>query len=98
MAMTRRGRFGVGAVLPMMFVAGLAVAAFTSHPGGEALADDAQLELVSIEAGDGKTQSCVGTADGSCVGQTDATLVASTAVDELGTPKVKKGSCARSAH
>ena len=90
MAMTRRSRFGVGAVLPMMFVAGLAVAAFTSHPGGEALADDAELELVSIEAEGNKAQSSVE--------QSEATLVASTAVDELATPKVKKSSCARAAH
>lgn len=90
MTMRRRGRFGVGAVLPMMLVAGLALAAFTSHPGGEALADDAQLELVSIDAGDGKTQSSVD--------QSEATHVASTAVDELATPKVKKSSCARAAH
>ena len=90
MAMTRRSRFGVGAVLPMMFVAGLAVAAFTSHPGGEALADDAELELVSIEAEGNKAQSSVE--------QSEATHVASTAVDELATPKVKKSSCARAAH
>ncbi len=73
----------------MMFVAGLALAAFTSHPGG-ALADDAQLELVSIDAGDGKAQSSVD--------QSEATHVASTAVDEIATPKVKKSSCARTAH
>ena len=85
MTMRRRGRFGVGAVLSMAFVAGLAVAAFTSHPGGEALADDAQLELVSIEAEGGKTQSSVD--------QTDATHVASTALDEDATPKVKKRGC-----
>ena len=90
MAMTRRSRFGVGAVLPMMFVEGLAVAAFTSHPGGEALADDAELELVSIEAEGNKAQSSVE--------QSEATHVASTAVDELATPKVKKSSCARAAH
>ena len=87
MTMRRRGRFGVGAVLPMMFVAGLAVAAFTSHPGGEALADDAQLELVSIDAGDGKTQSSVD--------QSEATHVASTAVEETEAPKVKMKSCPR---
>ena len=57
----------------MVFVAGLAVAAFTSH-GGEARADDHQLELVSIEAEGGKTQSSVD--------QSDATHVASTALDE----------------
>ena len=97
----RRGRrFGVGTVLPMAFVAALAVAAFTSHPGGEALADDAQLELVSIDAGGGKTQSCVGTvaADGSCLDQPEAKRVASTVLEEPGTPKVKKSSCARAAH
>ena len=86
MTMRRRGRFGVGAVLPMMFVAGLALAAFTSHPGG-ALADDAQLELVSIDAGDGKTQSSVD--------QSEATHVASTAVEETEAPKVKMKSCPR---
>ncbi len=85
MTMRRRGRFGVGAVLSMAFVAGLAVAAFTSHPGGEALADDAQLELVSIEAEGGKTQSSVD--------QSDATHVASTVLDEDATPKVKKRGC-----
>lgn len=97
MMLSRRGRFGVGAVLPTVFVAGLAVAAFTSHAGGEARADDHQLELVSIEAGDGKTQSCVGTvaADGSCLSQPEAARVASTAIDEDVTPKVKKNSCAR---
>ena len=51
MRLSRRSRFGVGAMLPTVLVAGLAVAALTSHAGGEALADDAQLELVSIEAG-----------------------------------------------
>ena len=86
MRLSRRGRFGVGAVLPMMFVAGLAVAAFTSH-AGEARADDYQLELVSIEAEGGKTQSSVD--------QTDATHVASTALDEDATPKVKAKSCSR---
>lgn len=86
MRLSRGGRFGVGAVLPMMFVAGLAVAAFTSH-AGEARADDHQLELVSIEAEGGKTQSSVD--------QTDATHVASTALDEHETPKVKAKSCSR---
>ena len=97
----RRGRrFGVVTVLSMAFVAGLALAAFTSQPGGEALADDAQLELVSVDTGGGETQSCVGTvaADGTCVGQPDATHVASATVDELGTPKVKKSSCSRAAN
>ena len=71
----------------MVFVASLAVAAFTSH-AGEARADDHQLELVSIEAEGSKTQSSVG--------QSDATHVASTAVDEPETPKVKtKSSCPR---
>ena len=96
MRLSRRGRIGVGAVLPMMFVASLAMAAFTSH-AGEARADDHQLELVSIEAGSGKTQSCAGTvaADGSCVDQSEATHVASTALDEPETPKVIKRSCSR---
>ena len=99
MRLSRRGRLGVRAVLPMMFVAGFAVAALTSHIGGEARADDHQLELVSIEAGSGKTQSCAGTvaADGSCLEQSDATHVASTVLDEGATPKVKAGSCARAA-
>ena len=61
MTLRRRGRFGVGAVLPMVLVAGFAVASLTSLAGGEASADDHQLELVSIEAGNGKTQSCAGT-------------------------------------
>ena len=87
MRLSRRGRFGVGAVLPMMFVAGLAVAAFTSLGAGEARADDHQLELVSIEADGGKTQSSVG--------QTDATHVASTTLDEHEAPKVKAKSCSR---
>ena len=97
MMLSRRGRFGVGAVLPTVFVAGLAVAAFTSHVGGEARADDHQLELVSVEAGGSKTQSCAGTvaADGSCLDQAEAARVASTAIDEDVTPKVKKNSCAR---
>ena len=83
----RRGRrFGVGTVLSMAFVAGLAVAAFTSD-AGEARADDAQLELVSIEAEGGKTQSSVD--------QTDATHVASTTLDEQEAPKVKAKSCSR---
>ena len=72
----------------MVFVASLAVAAFTSHGAGEARADDHQLELVSIEAEGGKTQSSVD--------QSDATHVASTALDEPETPKVKtKSSCSR---
>lgn len=87
MTMRRRGRFGVGAVLSVAFVAGLAVAAFTSHGAGEVRADDHQLELVSIEAEGGKTQSSVD--------QTDATHVASTALDEDATPKVKAKSCSR---
>ena len=84
MTMRRRGRFGVGAVLSMAFVAGLAVAAFTSD-ADEARADDHQLELVSIEAEGGKTQSSVD--------QSDATHVASTVLDEDGAPKVKKRGC-----
>ena len=72
----------------MMFVAGLAVAALTGH-GGEARADDHQLELVSIEAEGDKAQSSVD--------QTDATNVASTALDEHETPKVKAKSCSRAA-
>ena len=99
MSLGRRGRFGVGAVLSMAFVAALAVAAFMSHSVGEAKADDYQLELVSVEAGDGKTQSCAGTvaADGSCLDQSGATHVASTVLDEDVAPKVKAGSCARAA-
>ena len=83
----------------MMFVAGLALAAFTSYAGGEARADHHHLELVSIEAGDGKTQSCAGTvtADGSCLDQSGATHVTSTVLEEPGTAKVKKSSCARAA-
>ena len=81
----RRGR-RFGTVLALAFVAGLAVAAFTSHPGGEVRADDGQLELVSIEAEDSTNQSSVD--------QSEATHVASTAVDEDDTPKVmKKSSC-----
>lgn len=98
MTLRRRGRFGVGAVLPMVLVAGFAMASLTSLAGGEARADDAALELVSIEAGSGKTNSCVGidTADGSsCLDQSAATRVASTALDEPDTPKVKKNSCPR---
>ena len=87
MTMRRRGRFGVGAVLSMAFVAGLALAAFTSHGAGEAHADDHQLELVSVEAEGGKTQSSVD--------QSDATHVASTVLDEDATPKVKAKSCSR---
>lgn len=79
-------RFGVGTVLSMAFVAGLAVAAFTSH-AGEVQADDHQLELVSIEEEGNKTQSSID--------QTDATHVASTVVDEDATPKVKVKSCSR---
>ena len=86
MTMRRRGRFGIGAVLSMAFVAGLAVAAFTSHPG-EVRADDHQLELVSVEAEGGTTQSSID--------QTDAAHVASTALDEDATPKVKSKSCSR---
>ena len=88
MTVRRRGRFGVGAVLPMVLVAGLAVAAFTSHGAGEARADDHQIELVSIEAEDDKAQSSVD--------QAATTTVASTAVEEPETPKVmKKSSCSR---
>ena len=84
----RRGRrFGVGTVLSMAFVAGLALAAFTSHGAGEARADDYQLELVSIEAEGSKAQSSVD--------QTDATHVASTTLDEQEAPKVKAKSCSR---
>ncbi|MDE0391085.1 MAG: hypothetical protein OXI57_03325 [Rhodospirillales bacterium] len=98
MRSSRRGRFGVGTVLPLALAAGLAVAAFTSYAAGDARADDHQLELVSIEAEGGKTQSCAGTvaADGSCLDQSGATHVASTALDEQETPKVKtKSSCSR---
>ena len=98
MTLNRGGRFGVGAMLPMVLVAGLAVAALTSHTAGEARADDAQLELVSIEAGSGKTEPCVGmsTADGtSCLDQAAATRVASTTLEEPETTKVKKSSCPR---
>ena len=88
MTTRRKGRFGVAAVLSIAFVAGLAVAAFTSHGAGEARADDHQIELVSIEADGGKAQSSVD--------QAQATHVASTAVDEHDTPKVmKKSSCPR---
>lgn len=88
MRSSRRGRVGVGAVLSMMFVAGLAVAAFTSHGAGEARADDQQIELVSVETEDGTAQSNVD--------QSQATHVAATAVDEPDTPKVmKKSSCSR---
>ena len=72
----------------MMFVAGLAVAALTSH-AGEARADDHQLELVSIESEGGKAQSSVD--------ESEATHVASTVLDEHETPKVKGKSCARAA-
>jgi len=98
MTLRRRGRFGVGAALPMVLVAGFAVASLMSLAGGEASADDHKLELVSIEAGSGKTHSCVGidTADGSsCLEGSAATRVASTVVDEGVTPKVKKNSCPR---
>ena len=88
MMLSRRGRIGVGAVLPLMFVAGLAMAALTGH-GGEARADDHQLELVSIESEGGKPQSSVD--------QSEATHVASTALDESETPKVKAKSCSRAA-
>ena len=84
MRLSRRGRFGVGAVLPMMFVAGLAVAAFTGH-AGEVRADDHQIELVSIEAEGGKAQSSVD--------QSEATHVASTVLEESAAPKVKKRGC-----
>ena len=84
--MRRRGRFAVGAVLSMAFVAGLALAALTSH-AGEARADDHQLELVSIEAEGGKAQSSTD--------QPEATHIASTVLDEPDTPKVKAKSCAR---
>ena len=73
-------------MLPMMFVAGLAVAAFTGH-AGEVRADDHQLELVSIEAEGSETQS---NAD-----QSEVTHVASTALNEHETPKVKARSCSR---
>ena len=82
----RRGR-RFGTVLALAFVAGLAVAAFTSHPAGEARADDGQLELVSLEADGDKAQS-----GGD---QSEATYVASTAVDANDTPKVKAKSCSR---
>lgn len=99
MTVRREGRFGVGAVLPMVLVAGLAVAALTSHAAGEARADDHQIELVSIEAEGGKTaESCAGlsAADGSCLDQAATTTVASTAVDEHESPKaMKKSSCPR---
>ena len=98
MRLSRRGRLGVGAVLPTVLVAGLAVAALTSHAAGEAHADDAQLELVSIETGSGKAGSCVGisVADGSpCLDRPEATRVASTVLEEHDTPTVKKNSCPR---
>ena len=98
MRSTRGGRFGVGAVLPMVLVAGLAVAALTSHAAGEAHADDAKLELVSIEAGNGKAEACanMSVADRSaCLDQAAATKVASTSLDEHEAPMVKKSSCAR---
>ena len=98
MTLRRQGRFGVGAVLPLVLVAGFAVASLTGLAAGDAHADDAALELVSIEAGSGKTNSCVGisTADGSsCLDQSAATRVASTVADEDVTPKVKKNSCPR---
>ena len=85
MRSSRRGRYGV--VLSMMFVAGLAVAALTSHTAGEVRADDHQIELVSIEAEGGEAQSSVD--------QSEATYVASTVVEEPDTPKVKKSSCSR---
>ena len=88
MRSSRRGRVGVGAVLSMAFVAGLAVAAFTSYGAGEARADDHQIELVSIEAEGGKAQSSVD--------HSEATHVASTVVEEPDTPKVMtKSSCPR---
>ena len=82
----------------MVLVAGLALAALTSHAASEARAGDANLELVSIEAGSGKTESCVGInpADGSsCLDQAAATQVASTVLEEPETLKVKKNSCPR---
>ena len=88
MRLSRRGRFGVGTVLSMAFVAGLAVAAFTGH-AGEVRADDRQLELVSIEAEGSTAQSSVD--------QADATHVASTALDEQEAPKVKAYSCPKAA-
>ena len=98
MRLSRRSRLGVGAVLPLVLVAGFAVVALTSHAAGEARADDAQLELVSIETGSSKTDSCVGisAADGSpCLEGPEATRVASTALDEHESPKVKTHSCPR---
>ena len=98
MTFNRGGRFGVGAVLPMVLVAGLALAALTSHAGSEARAGDAELELVSIEAGNGTTKSCDGmsAADGSpCLDRPDGAQVASTVLEEPDAPKVKKSSCPR---
>lgn len=98
MTLSRRSRLGVGAVLPLVLATGLAVAAFTSYGAGEVRADDAQLELVSIDTGSGKTESCVGmsTADGSpCLDGPEGAQVASTAIEEPAVPKVKMKSCAR---
>ena len=98
MTLSSGHRFGVGAVLSMVLVAGLAVAALTSHAAGEARADDAQLELVSIEAGSGKTEPCVGmsAADGSpCLDRPEGAQVASTVLEEPETPKAMKASCPR---
>ena len=98
MTLRRGGRFGVGAALAMVLVAGLAVAALTSHAASEARAGDAELELVSIEAGSGKTEPCVGisAADGSpCLDRPQAERVASTVLEEHDTPTVKKASCPR---
>ena len=100
MTVRRESRFGVGAVLPMVLVAGLAVAALTSYTAGEARADHHHIELVSIEADGGKTaESCAGmtAADGStCLDPAATSEVASTAVDEHESPKVmNKRSCSR---
>ena len=98
MTLSCGSRFGVGAVLPMVLVAGLAVAALTSFAAGEARADDHQLELVSVETSSGKAELCVGmsTADGStCLDRAEGAQVASTGLEEPETPKVKKNSCAR---
>ena len=98
MMVSSRSRFGVGVVLPLAFVAGLALAALTTHGAGEVRADDAQLELVSLEAGSGKTGACAGmsTADGSpCLDGPEGAQVASTVLEEPATPKMNKASCAR---
>ena len=100
MTVRRESRFGVGAVLPMLLVAGLAVAALTGHAAGEARADHHHIELVSIDADGSKTaQSCAGmtAADGSsCLDPAATSEVATTAVDEHESPKVmNKSSCSR---